>query len=328
MSSRAMDSRAAALSGRGPPAATGLFLVLLTAIISGISTFVNLYAVRGTNSDAFVTVRNCAVAVLLVPLFFATTRRGPKIHLRARDWGRLVAIGIVGGGIPFLLFFRGLELATAAGGGVSASFLYRTLFLMATVLGIVFLGERFRWRYVVAATLLLGGNLLLLSLTTPLWTNGSGYVLAATVLWAVEYTISKRTLRDLPSGTVSLGRMGFGAIFLLLYLGATSQFSAVGSLNGGQWEWVAISAALLSGFVVSWYAGLKRVDLGVATSVLVLGFPITWLLAVTIGGSASTVLEAVGAVTVAIGVIVATGRQTLRSAWEYARSTVLFRPSA
>jgi len=305
----------------------GILLVLATAVISGVSMFVNAYAVGGTNSDAFVTVRNGAVALMLVPLALVTLRR-PAASLRPGDWARLVTIGIVGGGIPFLLFFRGLELAIAAHGGLTASFLYRTLFLFATVLGVVVLKERLHGRVALAAACLLGGNFLLLSLTTPLWTDGGAYVLAATVLWAVEYTISKRALRDVASSTVSLGRMGFGALFLFLYLAATSQFSAVGSFSGAQWTWIGVSAALLTGFVATWYAGLKRVDLGVASAVLVLGFPISWLLGVAVRGAPYTLLEVVGAGAVAVGVGVAIGRDAFRSTWEYLRGSFVPRPTA
>jgi drug/metabolite transporter (DMT)-like permease len=292
----------------------GLLLVLLTAIISGISTFVNAYAVHGTSSDAFVTVRNLAVAGLILPLAVLARRR-LVAPLRRVDWARLVAIGVVGGGIPFLLFFHGLALATAAGGGLTASFLYRTLFLMATVFGVVYLKEHFHPRVAVAAGLLLAGNYLLLSLTAPVWTDGTLYVLAATVLWAVEYTISKRTLRDLPSGVVAFGRMGIGAVILVGYLALTSQFAAVHALSAGQWEWVLISAVLLAAFVGTWYAGLRRVDLGVATSVLVLGFPVTWLLSVMVAGSSFTLAQAAGAAAVVGGVAVVVGLSLLRQTW-------------
>lgn len=292
----------------------GLWLVLLTAIISGVSTFVNAYAVQGTNSDAFVTARNLATTLLLVPIALLGSRT-VRARLRGVDWARLAVIGLIGGAIPFLLFFRGIELAAAAGGAATASFAYRTLFLFATVFGIVFLRERFHWRVTAAAVLLLGGNLLLLSLVAPIWTDGTAYVFAATVLWAAEYTLSRRVLRDLPSPTVALGRMGFGAMFLVAYLGATAQLGAIGSLSGGQWQWVAISAILLTAFVTTWYAGLRRVEVGVATSVLVLGFPVTWLLDVLIARSPFTVGEVAGAVIVAAGVGVAIGRSLLRDAW-------------
>jgi drug/metabolite transporter (DMT)-like permease len=219
----------------------------------------------------------------------------------------LALVGLLGGAIPFLLFFHGLELATAAGGAATASFVYRTLFLMAAVFGVVLLGERFPARVVVAATLLVGGNLLLLSLISPLWTPGTTFVLAATVLWATEYSISKRLLRRWPSSTVGFGRMGFGALFLLGYLALTSQYGSVVAMSGSEWGWVALSATLLAAFVLTWYAGLQRTDLVVATSVLVLGFPVTWVLGIAARGTPFTAAEAVGAGAVASGVVLVAG---------------------
>ncbi|HYK93789.1 MAG TPA: DMT family transporter [Thermoplasmata archaeon] len=289
----------------------GVLLVLATAVVSGFSTFLNAYAVQGTNSDAFVTVRNLAVAGMLVPAAFLATRR-VRTRLRAVDWGRLVVIGVVGGAIPFLLFFRGLAMATAEGGAATASFGYRTLFLMAGVLALVVLRERLRTRWFVAAGLLLVGNALLLALTAPVWTDGTAYVLAATALWAAEYTVSKRTLRDVDSTTVGLGRMGFGAVVLVGYLAASGQMASAAALTGPQWSWVALSAILLTAFVLSWYAGLQRIDLGIASSALVLGFPITWALTLAVRGGTLGFPQAVGAALVVLGVAVAIGYASLR----------------
>lgn len=286
----------------------GMGLVLATAIVSGVSTFVNTYAVAGTNSDAFVTVRNLAVAAMLVPIaLVAAVRRPARTPLRTVDWGRLALIGLVGGAIPFLLFFRGLQLATAAGGATTASFLYRTLFLFATVFAVVFLRERFRWEVVLGAALLLGGCYFLLSMTSVVLTDGSLYVLVATVLWAGEYTLSKRTLRDLPSSTVGLGRMGFGGLFLAAYLGLTAQWASVGRFTPGQWEWVGLSALLLTAFVATWYAGLARVDLSIAAAVLVLGYPVTWLLSVGVRGEAIAWEPALGVLAIALGILAFVG---------------------
>lgn len=309
------DSSSGSSAWVGP----GVLLVLATAIVSGVATFVNTYAVQGTGSDAFVTMRNVVVALLLVP-FAVVVGRASRTPLGRRDWARLVAIGLIGGAIPFLLFFHGLAIAAQAGAGTTASFLYRTLFLMATVLGVVVLGERFRRRVALAAALLLGGNLLLLSLASPVLSDGDAYVLAATALWAVEYTVSKRTLRDLPSGTVALGRMGFGAVFLSAYLLLTAQAGTIATFTSAEWQWVAVSALLLTAFVATWYAGLRRVDLGVATSVLVLGYPVTWLLSVVVRSSAFTPAEALGAAVVAAGVVLALGWTALERTGRYLRT--------
>ncbi|OGS50847.1 MAG: hypothetical protein A3K65_03120 [Euryarchaeota archaeon RBG_16_68_12] len=296
--------------------APGILLVLLTALISGVSVFVNGYAVQGASPDAFVAVRNVAVAAMLVPLALLAGRTA-RAKLTRAAWGRLAGIGLVGGAIPFLLFFRGIQMATAVGGAATASFGYRTLFLMATVLGVVALKERFSRRVALAAGLLLAGNAILLSLTAPVWTDGTAYVLAATALWAGEYTLSKRALRDLPSGTVALGRMGFGGAFLIAYVALSGQLGAVASFGAVQWQWVALSAVLLVGFVTTWYAGLKSVDLSVATSVLVLSFPVTWALTAAVAGTGLTVAAAAGAVTVVLGVALAIGAVSLRETWAY-----------
>jgi drug/metabolite transporter (DMT)-like permease len=307
------------MTDRSSWAGPGVLLVLATAFISGLSTFVNFYAVKGTNSDAFVTVRNVMVAAAFLPVAFFATRSLRAPSLKAVDWGRLVIIGLIGGAIPFLLFFHGLEIASAAGGAATATFGYRTLFLWATVFGVVFLHEKFHWRVALGAALLLGGSVLMLSLTSPIWTDGTAYVLAATVLWATEYTLSKRTLKDLPSATVALGRMGFGAIFLVGYLSLTTQWGTVVGFSGAQWEWVAISAALLGAFVASFYPGLKRVDVGVASSALVLGFPITWALAVLVQGASFTLAQAAGVLAVVAGVGLVVGLVQLKEAWSFLR---------
>ena len=296
----------------------GVLLVLATAVISGVSTFLNGYAVQGTSSDAFVTVRNLAVAGLLLPVgafAIVLARAIPS----GRDLATLAVIGLVGGAVPFLLFFRGLQLAAAAHGTLTASFVYRTLFIFATVFGVVALRERFQPRVALAAALVLGGNLLLLSLVSPIWTEGTLYVLAATVLWAAEYTVSKRALRHLGGTTVGLGRMGFGAAFLGAYLAFTGGWGTVAGFSTGQWTWVAISAALLAGFVLTWYVGLARVDLGVASTVLVLGFPISWGLSLVATHVAPAPLTVFGAVAVVVGVVAMLGPRYLRLTWAYAR---------
>ncbi len=280
----------------------GLALVLVTVLISGVSTFVNFRAVQGTNVDAWITVRNAVVALLLVPPALLLSRRG-RNRLGARDWARLATIGVVGGAVPFLLYFHGFQMAAAQGGAAAASLAYRGLFLVATVLAVLVLRERLPRGFTLAAALLLAGSVLLVALTGPIWTDGTAYVLVATAMWAGEYTVSKETLRTLPSSTVALGRVGFGAVFLLVYLGLSGQVSAVAGFGGSDWMALLLSALLLFGFVSTWYAGLQSVDLSVATSLLVLAFPITWLLSVLSASAPFLMVQAVGAAAVALGAV-------------------------
>jgi drug/metabolite transporter (DMT)-like permease len=276
-----------------------------------MSNFVNFRAVQGTNVDAWIAVRNAAVAGMLVPMALLL-RAGARTRLTRRDWVRLSGIGLVGGAIPFLLYFHGFQMAASEGGAASASLGYRSLFLFAAVLGVLVLRERVPRRFLIGAALLFGGSALLLSLTGPLWTDGTGFVLLATGLWAAEYTMSKRALARLPSGTVALGRMGFGALFLLAYLGLTGQASAVIGFRSADWMSLGLSALLLFAFVSTWYAGLKTVDLHVATSLLILAFPITWALGLALGGAPFTWSATVGSVAVLAGALVILGLASWR----------------
>jgi len=303
----------------------GVMLVLATAVISGFSTFLNGYAVGNTSSDAFVTVRNLVVVAMIAPAGAFVLFRSRNLP-SGKDLATLAVIGLIGGAIPFLLFFRGLQLAAEAHGTLTASFVYRTLFIFATVFGVVALRERLHARAAIAAALILGGNFLLLSLVSPLWTNGTLYVLAATVLWATEYTVSKHLLRHVGGTTVALGRMGFGAAFLGAFLAYTGGWSAVGGYTSTEWMWVGISAALLSGFVLTWYIGLARVDLGVASTVLVLGFPVSWVLSLLATHAVAKSDAVIGAVAVTVGVVVMIGARYLRATWDFARG--LGRPVA
>ncbi len=292
----------------------GIGLVLVTVLISGVSNFLNFGAVQGTDVDAWITVRNGVVALMLVPLALLV-RPAVRTPLRRSDWIRLAVIGLVGGTVPFLLYFHGFQMAAAQGGAASASIGYRSLFLIATVLGVLFLGETVRRGFVLAAGLLLAGNVLLLSFTGPLWTDGTGYVLLATGLWAGEYTLSKRVLRTVPAGTVALGRMGFGAVFLLGYLGVTGHGASIAGFGGANWMTLFLSALLLFAFVATWYTGLKTVDLSVATSLLLLSFPITWALGIMTARSPLSLEQAAGAAAIGAGAGLVIGWTTLRKGW-------------
>jgi len=292
----------------------GLALILMTVLISGVSNFVNFKAVQGTNVDAWIAVRNTGVALLLVPLALLLGREA-RVRLRRADWVRLATIGLVGGAIPFLLYFHGFQMASAQGGAASASLGYRSLFLFATVLGVLVLKERLSRGFTLAALLLMAGSVLLLAFSGPIWTDGTAYVLGATAMWAGEYTLSKRALRTLPAPTVALGRVGFGALFLLAYLGLSGQVSSIAGFAGTDWMTLSLSALLLFGFVATWYAGLRTVDLSVATSLLVLAFPITWVLGVLTARNSFTAEQAAGAAAIAVGAALVLGVASFRGSW-------------
>ena len=272
----------------------GLRLVLATAVISGFSVFLNKFGVAGTDAGLFTTLKNVLVAMLLITTLLALKEWKTVRGLAKKEWAQLALIGLVGGSVPFLLFFTGLKLTSAAQG----SLIQKTMFVFVAVLAAAMLKEKVDKRMVVGGLLLVLGNLLILNLTGFAFGIGDALILAATLLWALEITLSRRLLtsvKELPGRVVGLGRMGFGAAFLVVYLVITGKLALISGLASGSWIWIIITSALLYGYVLTFYEGLKTVKASVAAAVLLLGTVITTLLTLAWNGTVAWTQLAGGA---------------------------------
>ena len=286
----------------------GYFLVFLTAVISGFSIFINRFAVNVINPYIFTWLKNLVVAILITCLFFLFKDWGKLKSLTKRNWFLLIIIGLVGGSIPFLLFFKGLSLTTSAQG----SFWHKTMFIFAAVLSTLFLKEKIDRRFFVGGLLLILGNLFLLKTIPHSFGRGDSLVLLATLFWAVENTISKYTLRELDGKTLAWGRMFFGSLFIFIFLLATGQLTLLSAINSKQIQWVMISSLLLFGYVMTWYQGLKYIPASRATAILLLGSPITTFLSLISGGTVS-LQEILSGILVILGIVSLIG---LRGIWQ------------
>lgn len=254
----------------------GLLLVLATASISGFSIFINKFGVAGLDSSFFTTAKNVVVALLLITTILLLNEWKSIRTLTGKQWSLLALIGLVGGSTPFLLFFTGLKLTSSAQG----SFIHKLMFLWVILLGLTWLKEKLDWKVVSGAILLVAGNLLLLRIKGFSLGKGDLLILAATLFWAAEITLSKRFLDEfkLKGRVVAFGRMGFGSFFLLLYLAATEKLAFFVETGWNGWLWIIVTAVLLYCYVFTFYEGLKTVPAGIAASILVLGSVVTTLL--------------------------------------------------
>lgn len=252
----------------------GILLVLATAIISGFSIFINQFGVSVMNPYIFTGLKNIVVAVLICGLLLAMKDWRLLKSLSKKYWLLLIAIGLVGGSIPFLLFFKGLSLTTS----VQGSFIHKTMFIYVIVFATLFLKEKISKKLLFGSLLLLLGNAFLLKFIPHSLGKGDLFILLATLFWAGENIISKYTLKKLPARIVIWGRMFFGSIFILAFLAGSGQLFLIGILKINQISWVVITSVFLFGYVITWYSGLKHVPVSVATSILLLGAPITTLL--------------------------------------------------
>lgn len=285
----------------------GYYLVLATAIISGFSIFLNKWAVDGLNPYVFTFSKNVLVAVFLFSMLLAMREWKSLFELSGKRWAQLVAIGLVGGSIPFLLFFKGLQMSNAGG----AAFIHKTMFVFVAILAAVFLKERLSWAYALGGLLLLAGNGLLLKVTGS-FDMGSWLILGATMLWAVENTLSKHVLAEVSSRVVAWARMFFGSLFIFLFLVATGNIQSVASFTVPQFEWVLFTSILLLLYVATWYEGLRTVPVSVAACILLLGSVITTTLQLLFLDKVLTIAQGVGMALIVVGVVVVVWRRVWR----------------
>lgn len=279
----------------------GIYLVLITAVISGLANFFNKFAMSeiGKNAYQYTTLKNLAVALIL-SLIVLMPFVWPKLKkLNKNDWAKLVLIGLVGGSIPFLLFFKGLSLTSA----ISASFLHKTLFIWVAVLAWPILKEKITRLQFWALVLLVLGNVIFIGIRSLSWGYAETMILVATMFWAVEGIIAKITLKKVDSIVVAWGRMFFGSLFLISFLLMSGNIGGLLSVGFSQIGWLILVSIFLTGYVITWYGALKRLPVTVTASFLVLASPITTLVNSISAGQQLPVEKLVGAGIIVLAVL-------------------------
>ena len=294
----------------------GIGLAFVTALISGVSVFVNASAVKLVPDAAiYTTLKNGVAAVLLLGLVVATVRPAHVRALDRRAWGTLALIGLIGGSVPFLLFFSGLAQASAP----TAAFIHKTLFIWVALLAVPFLGERLGLAQLGALGVLFAGQLLVAPPKGVAWGPGETMIAAATLLWAVEAVVAKRllarTATPVPAQVVGAARLGLGLIVLVGYLVVSGKVGVMAELSATAWAAALGTGLLLSGYVATWFAALRRAPASLVTAVLVVGAPITAALQATSNGAlpapsvlGGQVLILAGALAMAVAAIRGTSR--------------------
>ena len=282
---------------------TGIALAFVTACISGVSIWVNGRGVTHfSDATVYTTAKNVVAGALLLLLLLV-----PGSHGRAsvpsigrRHWPALLAVAVIGGSVPFVLFFDGLKDSTAT----QAAFIQKSLIIWVALLAVPLLKERFQWPHAVAIAFLLVGQAWLAGLFSAstrghlAFGKGEAMILLATLLWSVEVVFVKYLLRSIPPSVVAAARMAIGAVLLLCWLALTGKLGDLTGLSALQWRWALLTGLLLTAYVATWFAALARAQAIDVTAVLVFGALVTAILSGVIDGAAigvgGTVLVAIG----------------------------------
>src|SRR3989344_3888537 len=152
-------------------------LVLFTAVISGISNFLNKEALSVFKDPIlFASLKSIVVGLSLITIICVTGKWKEIVRLNKRSALKLLAIGIVGGSIPFALFFVGLSKIPA----INASLIHKTLFMWVIFLAIPILKERINAMQTVGVIAIFVANVLVGGFNGFLYSMGEVMVFAAT----------------------------------------------------------------------------------------------------------------------------------------------------
>ena len=109
----------------------GVLLALATAAISGLSVYLNAFGVKLVSDAAvYTTAKNAVAALVLVTIALLLGARHEASSLAPRPRLGVLAIAVIGGSVPFVLFFSGLAVATAP----TAAFIHKTMFIWVAFL--------------------------------------------------------------------------------------------------------------------------------------------------------------------------------------------------
>ena len=252
-----------------------LWPALLAALVSGVAVFVNGLAVRRfDDATVYTTAKNLIAGLLLGGVLVAVTSRS-RTHEpapTAAEWPWLALVALIGGAVPFVLFFEGLSMATST----DAAFIHKTLVVWVAIGATAALGERVGPLHVLAIALLLAGHAIA-SGGVSLAGSGTGeaLILAATLLWAVEVLLVKRLLTTVSPSWAASARMLGGSMFLLAWLAIRGDLAALVAFDTNQAAWLVLTGTTLAVFVSLWYRALALAPATDVTAVLVVGAAVT-----------------------------------------------------
>jgi drug/metabolite transporter (DMT)-like permease len=252
----------------------GVQLAIVTAVVSGIANFVNKYAVGAIKPPlVFTAVKNLWVGMLIVGMILLLGKWKQIAKLKKDEVVKLLAVALVGGTVPFYLYFTGLSQISA----INASLIHKTMVIWIAIMAGKWLKERLTKTQMVAVGLLFASNLIVGGFSGFKFSTGELMVLAATILWAVENVIAKKVLKTVDPDLVTGARMGIGSLVLMgaaLLKSPTAVMHAY-QMSGTQWMWMMVTAGTLLLYVMTWYRALKLEKATTVAAILVAGTLVT-----------------------------------------------------
>jgi drug/metabolite transporter (DMT)-like permease len=285
----------------------GMLLAFAAAIISGAAITANKLFIVNIDPVVFTSIRSLVIGIIFLLIILIQSRfdfPGTLRTLRKADWRYMIAIAVIGGAAAFLLFFSGLKLTTSG----RASFIHKTMPIYIAVFSYWFLKEKISMKQTYALIIMLLGTVLIFGsdiAAGAMWANpllGDALILAATVFWAAENILAKKVMSNGDTNwMVSFSRMFVGALILFGFAGLTGKIGLVAALTTQQLANIAISTAILFGYVFTWYYSLRFINVSKASMILMLSPVITLLLGISVLGEPAPFVQMLGSALILFG---------------------------
>lgn len=255
------------LGGRDRPAPwVGYAFAVLNALVSGVAVYVSSLGVGVfTDPVLFTSLKNALVgAVLLVPVALSARLRGRFRRLGRRDWAWLVVVAVVGGSVPYALFFTGLKSTTPVTGALGD----HLQFVVVAVLAVLLLKERLTATMWAGIAALLAGVLLSADLGLLRWNGGTVLILCSMLLFSLEWVIVKYLLGGrLHPQLVMTAKMTLGSVILFGYLMVRGDVDGIARLGAKQWLYALGTGALLLLFTATVFIAIHLVRVSVVMAI-------------------------------------------------------------
>ena len=280
----------------------GIYLAILTAVISGFSIFINKLAVDSIKPAlVFTATKNFGVGFFIISLVLITGKWQQIKKVTKKELAQLILIGIIGGSLPFYLFFTGLSQSSA----INSAMIHKSLIFWVALLAIPFLKEKLSRIQALAVSILFISNYFVGGFSGFQFGRGEELILLATILWAIENVIAKKVLPHIDPDLVTAFRMGLGSLILIIasvviYPAALSKTLSLTTL---QYFWLFLTMTSLLAYVMTWYRALKYAPAIIVTAILVSSTLITNVLSAIFITHAWTITLSLQSLAMLLGIV-------------------------
>lgn len=277
----------------------GIIFALITSTVSGVSIFYNkLVLIQGIDPFVLNIIKNGGAAFIFSLMILLTSQRSMITKLSPTSWLKLFIIGIIGGSIPFLLYFEGLRLTSP----VSANLIHKTMFLWVALVAVPFMGEKLNFLQAIGYLLVILSNFFIGGFTGFTGGRGEMLIFLATILWSAESIIVKIALSNINYKIIAWARMFLGSIILLMIAAIQHKSSLLINISPSVFLPLTGSIILLTFYLITWFKALKYAPVTLATSIFVLATVITNILTAIFINHSLSGLPAVNTMFIVFGV--------------------------